>query len=135
MLAAAAFARQNSRPAQTRQGASQSGHQQYDENGNPPEEDQSVAPEKFVFDPLEAKRNVKIGDFYWRKGDYIGAKNRYVRAIKFNPNFAEAYYKLGRAEQKLHNAAAAKAALKRAIRLAPDSKIARQAKKQLAQKG
>lgn len=135
MLTAAAFARQNSGPAQTQGGGAQSGHQQYDENGNPPEEDQSVAPEKFVLDPLEAKRNVKIGDFYWRKGDYIGAKNRYVRAIKFNPSFAEAYYKLGRAEEKLHNPTAAKAALKRAIQLAPDSKIAREAKKQLARKG
>lgn len=131
MLATAGFAQQKANSPQNQKSTPQ---QQYDENGNPPEEDQSVAPEKFVFDPLEAKRNVQIGDFYWRKGDYIGAKNRYLRAIKFNPNSAEAYYKLGKAEDKLHNTAAAKAALKKAIQIAPDSKIAREAKKQLTRK-
>lgn len=134
MLTATGFARQNANSPQNHQSSDQATHQQYDESGNPPEEDQSYATEKFVFDPLEAKRNVQIGDFYWRKGDYIGAKNRYLRAVKFDPNSANAYYKLGKAEDKLHNPSAAKAALKKAIQLAPDSKIAREAKKQLARK-
>jgi tetratricopeptide (TPR) repeat protein len=134
MLAAAGLARQNANSAQSQSGSQATTHQRYDANGNPPEEDKSYAQEKFVFDPLEAKRNLKIGDFYWRKGDYLGAKNRYLRAVKFNPHSAEAFYKLGRAEEKLHHTAAAKAALKKAIQIAPDSKIARKAKKQLGNK-
>ncbi|MGH9620812.1 MAG: hypothetical protein ACRD45_14065, partial [Bryobacteraceae bacterium] len=82
MLVSSGLARQSANSAQNHNG-SQATHQRYDANGNPPEEDKSYAQEKFVFDPLEAKRNVKIGDFYWRKGDYIGAKNRYLRAVKF----------------------------------------------------
>lgn len=134
MLAAAGLARQNANAAQSQSGNQATSHQRYDANGNPPEEDESYAQEKFVFDPLEAKRNVKIGDFYWRKGDYLGAKNRYLRAVKFNPHSAEAFFKLGRAEEKLHHTAAAKAALKKAIQIAPDSKIAKKAKKQLGKK-
>jgi tetratricopeptide (TPR) repeat protein len=126
------FARQNSGSDRNQDKGSPVMQQSQDE-ANPPEEDESVAPEKFVLDPLESERNVKIGDFYWHKGDYIGAKNRYERATKFNPNSAEAFLKLGKAEEKLHNPEAAKAALQKALQLAPkDSKIAREAKKELA---
>ncbi|MGH9584119.1 MAG: hypothetical protein ACRD4O_14420, partial [Bryobacteraceae bacterium] len=73
MLAASSFARQNANSGrQEHKSSAHAVQQQYDDNGNPPEEDKAVAPEKFVLDPLESQRNVKIGDFYWRKGDYIG---------------------------------------------------------------
>jgi tetratricopeptide (TPR) repeat protein len=134
MLATACFAQQSTKSGQQKHESSTPAVQQPQDEANPPEEDESVAPEKFVLDPLESQRNVKIGDFYWNKGDYIGAKNRYIRATKFNPSSAEAFFKLGKAEQKLHDRDAAKAALEKAIHLAPDSKIAREAKKQLARK-
>lgn len=135
MLASACFAQQKTDSGQQKHDANAPAAQQSQEYANPPEEDESVAPEKFVLDPLESERNVKIGDFYWHKGDYIGAKNRYERATRFNPSSAEAFLKLGKAEQKLHNTDAAKAALEKAIHLAPDSKTAREAKKELARKG
>jgi tetratricopeptide (TPR) repeat protein len=134
MLATAGFAQQSTNSGQQKHESSTSAIQQPQDEANPPEEDESVAPEKFVLDPLESQRNIKIGDFYWNKGDYVGAKNRYERATKFNPNSAEAYFKLGKAEDKLHNREAARAALEKAIHLAPDSKVAREAKKQLAKK-
>jgi tetratricopeptide (TPR) repeat protein len=133
MLARAAMARQDTQGIQNGPALQIAQASQQDE-ANPPEEDESVAPEKFVLDPLEAKRNIQIGDFYWHKGDYLGAKNRYERATRFNPNSAEAFYKLGKAEEKLHHTDAAKAALQRAIHIAPNSKIAREAKKDLGHK-
>ncbi|MBV9612517.1 MAG: tetratricopeptide repeat protein [Acidobacteriaceae bacterium] len=97
----------------------------------PPEEDESVAPEKFVLNPLESDRNVRVGNYYWRKGNYRAALGRYERATKFNPSSAEAFFKVGEAEEKLKNKAGAKMAFQKVIQLAPDSKLAHDAKKKL----
>jgi tetratricopeptide (TPR) repeat protein len=98
----------------------------------PPEEDESVAGEKFVLNPLESERNIRVGNFYWNKGKYQGAAERYERATRFNPNSAEAFLKYGEAQEKLKNADAARTAFQRVIRIAPDSKFAHEAKKKLS---
>ena len=98
---------------------------------NPPEEDESVAPKKYVLNPLEAKRNIEVGNFYWKKGDYRGALDRYRDATHYNPSSAEAFLRVGEAEEKLHNADKAKTAFEKVIKLAPDSKFAAEAKKKL----
>jgi len=104
------------------------------DESEPPEEDESVAPEKFVLNPLESERNVKVGNFYMRKGTnagYRAALARFERATRFNPNNAEAFFKVGEAEEKLKNKDAAKAAFERVIQIAPDSKFAHEAKKKI----
>jgi tetratricopeptide (TPR) repeat protein len=98
---------------------------------NPPEEDESVAPEKFVLNPLESERNIRVGNYYWHKGKYRAAAGRYSRATKYNPNSPEAFFKLGEAEEKLKNAEAARQAFQKVMALAPDSKLASEAKKKL----
>lgn len=108
-----------------------------EDDQNPPEEDESVAPEKFVLDPLESERNVKVGNFYMHKGTpsgYRAALHRFERATKFNPSNAEAFYKIGEAEEKLKNKDAARTAFEKVIQIAPDSKQAREAKKKLGNK-
>jgi outer membrane protein assembly factor BamD (BamD/ComL family) len=102
------------------------------DEANPPEEDESVAPRKYVLNPLEAERNIKVGNFYWKKADYIGALDRYKDATRYNPSSAEAFLKVGEAEEKLHHDNNAKAAFEKVIKLAPDSKFAAEAKKKLA---
>ena len=59
---------------------------------------------------------------------------RYERATKYNPNSAEAFYKVAEAEEKLKNNDAARLALKKVMDLSPDSKLGREAKKKLASK-
>ncbi len=100
----------------------------------PPEEDESVAPEKFALDPLESDRNVRVGNYYWHKGKYRAALGRYERAAKYNPNSAEAFFKVGEAEEKLKNRDAAAIAFQRVIRIDPESKLAHEAKKKLGSK-
>ncbi|MBV9405620.1 MAG: tetratricopeptide repeat protein [Acidobacteriaceae bacterium] len=97
----------------------------------PPEEDESVAPEKFTLNPLESDRNIRVGNFYWHKGKYRAALERYERATKFNPSSAEAFFKVGETEEKLNDKDAAKIAFQKVIQLAPDSKFARDARKKL----
>lgn len=101
---------------------------------NPPEEDESVMPEKFVLNPLESERNIRVGNYYWHKGKYRAAAGRYTRATKYNPNSPEAFFKLGEAEAKLKNTDAARQAFQKVMALAPDSKLASEAKKKLSSK-
>lgn len=98
---------------------------------NLPEEDESLAPKKYVLNPLEAKRNIEVGNQYWNKGSYQGALSRYKDATRYNPSSPEAFLKLGLVQEKLHNNAEAKAAFQKVMKLAPDSKFASEAKKKL----
>lgn len=100
----------------------------------PPEEDESVAPETFPLNPLESDRNIKVGNYYWHKGNYRAALQRYERATRYNPSSADAFFKVGEAEEKLKNKDAANAAFKRVIQISPDSKTAHEARKKLGQK-
>ncbi|MDQ2842930.1 MAG: tetratricopeptide repeat protein [Acidobacteriota bacterium] len=108
--------------------------QQVPDESSLPEEDDSVAPEKFVLNPLESDRNIRVGNYYWHKAKYQAALQRYERATKFNPSSAEAFFKVGEAEDKLKNPDAARLAFKKVVDLAPDSKLAHEAKKKLGSK-
>jgi tetratricopeptide (TPR) repeat protein len=114
--------------------ANQSTTTQSNDEENPPEEDESVAPEKYVLNPLESERNIRVGNYYWHKGKYRAAAGRYSRATKYNPNSPEAFFKLGEAEAKLKNAEGARQAFQKVMALAPDSKLASEAKKKLGSK-
>jgi tetratricopeptide (TPR) repeat protein len=123
-------------PAQTHdaQKKQQPTTQQPPDETNPPEEDASVAPKVYTFDPLEAQRCIGIGNFYMHKGSkgYRAALGRYEDATKYDPNSAEAFFKVGEVEEKLNNKDAAKIAFQKVVKLAPDSKFAKDAKKKLA---
>lgn len=108
--------------------------QQVPDESTLPEDDESVAPEKFVLNPLESERNIRVGNYYWRKGKFRAALQRYERATKFNPSSAEAFFKVGEAEEKLKNADAARLAFKKVVSLSPESKLAHEAKKKLDEK-
>lgn len=99
--------------------------------GDPPEEDESVAPKKYVLNPMESDRNIKVGDFYWHKNDFRAALNRYREATRYNPSSPEAFFKVGEAEQKLKHKDEAKLAYQKVIQLAPDTKLAEEAKKKI----
>ena len=105
------------------------------EESLPPEEDESIIPEKVPFNPMESERSIKVGNYYWHKGKYRAALQRYELAAKYNPSSAEAYFKVAETEEKLKNADAAKIAFQKVIKLSPDSKLAQEAKKKLGVKG
>ena len=98
----------------------------------PPEEDESQAPKEYTFNPLEAEKNLKVGNYYFKKGNYKGALNRFREATRWNPNYAEAYLRLGESEEKMKDAKAAHEAYAKYLELAPDSKEAGAVKKKLA---
>ena len=50
--------------------------------------------------PERAKKEMKVGNFYLRKGKYTAAVARFREALKWHPRLAAAYFKLGRAYEK-----------------------------------
>jgi tetratricopeptide (TPR) repeat protein len=98
----------------------------------PPEEDENLKPKEYTFNPLEAEKNLKVGNYYFKKGNYKGALNRFREATKWNPNYAEAYLRLGESEERLKDGKAAHEAYAKFLELAPESKEAASVRKKLA---
>ncbi len=97
----------------------------------PPEEDESVAPDHYSFNPIECDRNIKVGMFYMHKGSFRAAAVRFDAASKWNPTSAEAFFRLGEARDKLKDKAKARLAYEKVVQIAPDSRQAHEAKKKL----
>jgi tetratricopeptide (TPR) repeat protein len=97
----------------------------------PPEEDKSNAPRVFSFNPVQSQHDVTIGDEYFRKGNYTAAVSRFDEATKWNDGNAEAWLKLGEAQEKKSNAKAAREAYQKYLELSPDAKNAPEIKKRL----
>ncbi|MFB3825638.1 MAG: tetratricopeptide repeat protein [Bryobacteraceae bacterium] len=98
----------------------------------PPEEDENLKPQVYGFNPLQAANEIKVGDFYWKKGSYKAAMQRYRESTRWNPGNAEAWLKLGEAHEKLKDPKAAREAYAKYLELAPDAKNASQIRKKLA---
>ena len=100
----------------------------------PPEEDETVKPREYPFNPLEAQNDLKVGNFYFKQGKYKAAINRFRDATRFNPSFAEAFLRLGEAEEKMGDKQAARDAYGKYLELAPDAKNADVVKKKIIAK-
>jgi tetratricopeptide (TPR) repeat protein len=104
------------------------------EEQEPPEEDESLKPKEYSFNPLEAERDLKVGNYYFKKGNYKAAASRFREATRWNPTYAEAFLRLGESEEKLKDKPAAQQAYEKYLELAPDAKDAEAVKKKLAGK-
>ncbi|SRR6266849_6683397 len=98
----------------------------------PPEEDEAQKPKEYSFNPLQADKEVRIGNFYFHKGKYKAAAQRYGEATKWNPNLAEAYVRLGEAEEKQKDWRAAREAYEKFVQLAADDKRSPEIRKKIA---
>jgi tetratricopeptide (TPR) repeat protein len=107
---------------------------QQQQEQEPPEEDESLAPKTYSFNPLEADKDLKVGLYYFKKGNYKAAMSRFREATLWNPTFAEAFLRLGESAEKLRDKKAAHEAFEKYVALAPNDKQADAIKKKLASK-
>ncbi len=90
------------------------------------DEDEDVVIEpSYAFNPIQAKKEFKVGNFYARKGNHRAAAGRYLEATRWDPGYAEAFWKLGEAREELEQHQQALDAYQRFIKLEPDSKQAK----------
>jgi tetratricopeptide (TPR) repeat protein len=99
---------------------------------DPPEEDASLKEKEYPFNPLQAAKEIKVGDFYFKKRSWKAAALRYEEAIKWNQGFADAWLRLGEAREKLNDSEASREAYAKFLELAPEHKRAGEVKKKLA---
>lgn len=98
----------------------------------PPEEDEALKPKEYSFNPLEAQKDLRVGDAYFKKGNFRAAASRFEEATMYDPNFADAFLRLGEAREKLHDKKGAKTAYQKYLELKPDSKLAASIRKKLS---
>jgi tetratricopeptide (TPR) repeat protein len=97
------------------------------------EDEDIVAPPEYVFNPIQAQKDLKVGDFYAKKGNHRAAAGRYLEATRWNPSFAEAYWKLARSREKLNQPAQALEAYRKYVELDADGKLVREARKRISE--
>jgi cytochrome c-type biogenesis protein CcmH/NrfG len=119
-------------PGKPQSNVNQSGKSRPDDE-LPPDEDaaSAAANEKVAFNPVQSKKFVSVGDFYFKKNDFKAATQRYRDATRYNDANAEAWLKLGESEEKRGSPKNARAAYEKYLQLAPNAKNASEIKKRL----
>jgi tetratricopeptide (TPR) repeat protein len=97
----------------------------------PPEEDKSLTVTNYSFNPLESQKDVRVGNQYFKAGDYRAAAGRYLDATKWNESNSEAWLRLGEAAEKSKDKPAAKEAYAKYLKLEPDAKNAAEIRKKI----
>jgi tetratricopeptide (TPR) repeat protein len=95
----------------------------------PPEEDESAKPKEYDFNPLQASKEMKVGEFYFKKKSYRAAASRFSEATKWDPSNADAFLRWGESLEKLKDKDGAREAYRKYVELQPESKTARDLKK------
>jgi tetratricopeptide (TPR) repeat protein len=98
----------------------------------PPEEDANLRVKEYAFNPLQANKDLQVGNEYFKKHSYKAAAGRFREATKWNPNLAEAWLRLGEAEEKRKNSKDAKEAYTQYLVVQPDAKDAAEIRKKIA---
>jgi tetratricopeptide (TPR) repeat protein len=98
----------------------------------PPEEDANLKPKVYAFNPLQANKELQVGIEYFHKHSYKAAAGRFREATNWNPNLAEAWLRLGEAEEKRKNRKDAKDAYAKYLELQPEAKDAAEIRKKIA---
>ncbi len=102
-----------------------------DATEKPPEEDESVAPTKFVFNPLQSEKDVRVGNYYFKQHNYRAAFGRYRDATQWNDGNSDAWLHLAEAAERTKDLDIAKQAYAKYLALEPEAKNAPEIKKKL----
>lgn len=100
----------------------------------PEEEDEAEKPVVYTLNPLQAENELRIGNYYAKKGSNKAAAKRFEEATRWNPSFSEAFLRLGETREKMSDWKAAKAAYEKYLQLEPSGGKAEAIRKKLAKK-
>jgi tetratricopeptide (TPR) repeat protein len=118
-------------PKLQRRGEPKESPQVVDKDGLPPEEDKSISVKEYAFNPIQAQKEIRTGNYYYKKGAFRAAAGRFEEATRWNNGDSEAWLRLGEAEEKLKDNKAASKAYTKYLELASDAKNAEEIRKKL----
>jgi tetratricopeptide (TPR) repeat protein len=91
----------------------------------PPEEDRATDhPKEYTLNPIQAEKEMSVGNYYFKRGSFKAAAHRFEEAAKWNPGLADAYYRLGESRAKLQDPKGAREAFEKYLELQPEGKEA-----------
>lgn len=96
------------------------------------EEPEEAEPKEYSYNPFQAEKEVEVGNFYMKKGNYPAAIKRYQEATKWKPNWGLAYLKLGQAYEKKGEPRRAAEAYRKYLEILPKDRRAAQLRKEIA---
>ncbi|MFZ0758471.1 MAG: tetratricopeptide repeat protein [Candidatus Sulfotelmatobacter sp.] len=88
--------------------------------------------EVHVWNPHKAAEDIEVGDFYYRRGDYRGAEDRYREALLYKNNDAAATIKLAVCLEKMGIFDDARAEFESYLKILPHGPKAKEAEKAIA---
>ena len=96
------------------------------------EDEEFARPERaYAFNPVQAGKELKVGNYYFKKGSYAAAATRYLEATRWDGSSVDAYWRLGLSHERLLNPREAIAAYTRCLALDPAGKRAREARRRI----
>jgi tetratricopeptide (TPR) repeat protein len=98
----------------------------------PPPPAEPIEPAKPTFDPYHAEKSMEIGTFYFKKGNYDAAIDRFEEATRYQPTLAKPWRLLGEAHEKKHDYGRAIESYKKYLEVFPGVADAAQIKKRIA---
>jgi tetratricopeptide (TPR) repeat protein len=98
---------------------------------HPDSEDLSSTTELKPWNPHRAMKNIEVGDFYMKKGNYRAAISRYREALEWKPRDATATFKLAQALDKTEQRSAAAEQYQAYLKILPRGVYAEDCKKAL----
>lgn len=105
-----------------------------DANAGLVDEDEDLLPKTdYAFNPIQAIQDIKVGDFYAKRGNHRAAAGRYLEATKWNPQSADAYFRLAEARDELRQEPQALDAYRSYLALDPTGKQSKKAKQRIEQ--
>lgn len=85
----------------------------------PPRPPDEAPPPEETFNPYRAEKNVEIGRYYLKKGNYDAAIERFEEAARYKPRFAVPQRLLGEAYEKKGDKAQAVQAYQKYLEILP----------------
>ena len=95
------------------------------------EDTSSDVKEFHPYDPHKAEKDVEVGDFYFKRGNYRAAVGRYREALEYKPNDAPATIGLASALDKQGNGGQAAASYEAYLKILPHGPRAEEARRAL----
>ena len=86
------------------------------------EDEDQLRTKEYAFNPILARKEVKVGNFYAKKGNHRAAAARYLEATRWDPNYSNAYWKLGKSREKLRKIEGAIKAYQKYLNVEPQGK-------------
>jgi tetratricopeptide (TPR) repeat protein len=83
------------------------------------------------WDPHKAAKDVEVGDYYFKRKNYVGAESRYREALLYKPNDAIATFRLAVCLQKMDRPHEAQQEYEAYLKILPHGPESEQAKKAL----